>query len=118
MVVEALFSFTKGQEVPSWLYRVRDEAGEEDIPCSFGTRGFCALLADRTIWVWPGLDRLPEEYIFTFSNGAYTNAAAWHPEGDELLKVLPSFDAAREVLGSVVDSASLPLPPGNPRPGA
>lgn len=116
MVVKGLFEFEKGQVVPSWLYRVRDAGAEEDVPCTFGTQGRCAQMEDRSIWLWPGADKRPDEYIFAIENGTYTNASAWHPEGDELLNVLPSLEAARGVLGNVVDSASLPLPEEDPRP--
>ena len=115
MSIQQLYKFEKGQGVPGWLYLVRDAGAEEDIPCSFGTGGFCGLMGDGAIWVWPTADRSPDEYIFAIKNDFFANASAEHPAGDELLTVLPSEVAARELLGASIDDQPQALPESDPR---
>lgn len=115
MVVKKMFEFEKGQVVPTWLYLVRDEIASVDVSCSFDTSGRCALMGDGSIMLWPGTSRKPEEYVFTFENKFYANASAGHPAGDQLLTVLPSEDAARELLGTGVDDQAQTLPESDPR---
>lgn len=115
MAVKNLFEFEKGEVVPAWLYLVRDEIASVDVSCSFDTSGRCALMGDESLMLWPGANRKPEEYVFVFENKYYANASAGHPAGDELLTVLPSEAAARELLGLRIDDPAEALPGSDPR---
>lgn len=115
MSIKKLYEFKKSQVVPRWIYLVRDEATKEDIPCRFGTGGFCALMGDGVILLWPTIDKSPEEYIFAIENGFFANLSEGHPAGDELLTVLPSEVVARELLGASIDDQPQTLPESDPR---
>lgn len=115
MAVKNLFEFEKGEVVPAWLYLVRDEIASVDVSCSFDTSGRCALMEDGSLILWPGANRKPEEYVFTFENKYYANASAGHPAGDELLTVLPSEAAAGELLGARIGDQAQVLPDLDPR---
>lgn len=115
MVVKSLFEFEKGQPVPIWLYLVRDEIAGKDVPCSFDTSGRCALMGDGSVVLWPGANRKPEEYIFTFENKYYEYASARHPAGEQLLTVLTTESDARELLGARIDGQAQALPDLDPR---
>lgn len=108
-----LYFFENGQSVPGWLYLVQN-AGE-DVPCTFGTNGYCVVDVDGSVVIWPGVDRLPEEYIFSIENTYLNNATVCHPKGDELLQVLGNESLARDRFGVEIDRGSTPLPENDPR---
>lgn len=112
-----LYEFHGLQAVPGWLYAVSDQKTTQEVPCFFGTSGGVAVMADRSVVIWPSADRLPEEYIFTFG-ATSTAASAGHPAEDDLLRVLTSESIARDLLGDAVDGPFLSMPEADPRPGS
>lgn len=112
--MKSIYFFNKGQSCPGWLYVIRNNETGEEVPCSFDTDGFVAVLDDDRLAIWPSADRKDDEYIFTFEPQYLPNATAGHPQGDELLTVFTSEPAAREALGDGVDGASIALPDSGP----
>lgn len=113
MDILELYKFEKDQPVPEWLYTIHN-AGET-VPCTFGTVGYCALLSDSNVIVWPSVDRLPDEYVFVTEQTYLANATAGHPAGDALLRVMGNEALALELLGIAIDGINTPLPDLDPR---
>ena len=110
MKFTALFSFEAGQVIPSWLYSIDDLESGQSLTCRFGTSGKVALLVDGALAIWPSRNREQGEYIFTVENGYLFNGWAGHPAGNDMLKVLPSEEAARFLWGDSIDGQSHFLP--------
>jgi len=113
MNIQERYSFAKGQSVPAWLYSVLDSGAA--VPCHFGVAGGAALTDEGQVFVWPGVDRQADEYVFVIDAGFLANAWAGHPAGDEKLQVLPTWETAQEVVG---EGEAVPLPNADPREAA
>lgn len=110
-----IYFFNKGQVCPGWLYVIRNNETGEEVPCSFDTNGFVAVLEDNRLAIWPSADRKDDEYIFTFEPQYLPNATAGHPAGSQLLTVYPTEEAAREILQEEIDGMTEGLPDFDPR---
>lgn len=110
-----IYEFSRDQDVPSWLYTVSAPTAPEGFRCIFGTSGGVAVMASGEVVVWPNVERLEEEYIFTFTVGFSGSASAKHPAGNHLLKVIPNHEMAAELLGEDVEAPREALPATDPR---
>lgn len=104
------YAFSKGQDVPEWVYRVSDIATGEVARPVFGVDGV-VVVKDGMVYVCPSEDRDPEAFVFNIE-GFWGSAKSGHPKGDAFLRVFRDEAEARD---NVVfhGSQSAPLIPAD-----
>ena len=115
MKYQQVFSYKKGQPVPSWVqYLHGGNAGSSELVCVFGSSGKLYVLPNGDLVTYPSRPRDRGASIIYINNaqsvaviGAGNNKNVFHLYGSPRL--------ARRVVGIRVTTKTRPLPHSDPR---